>query len=76
MAGSVLLGAKRDALLRVFQDLRGHGQGGKVMQKGDFRESMLRLGLGLSTNKCDQLFDRVDVVRQNSRIFIQSRYCT
>jgi hypothetical protein len=37
-----------------------------VLSKSEFRESMMRLGLGLSTKKCDKLFDRVDMENEGS----------
>ena len=51
-----ILSAQRNALKRVF-DL----EGGQVVSREEFRDGLVRLGLGISTGKCDLIFDRVDV---------------
>ena len=59
----MLLDAKRESLVRVFQDLdSADADDNKVIRKHEFRECMKRLGLGLSNHKADLLFDRIDAV--------------
>ena len=50
-----ILRTKRDALKRVF-NLEG-----QILSRGEFRESLIRLGLGISSKQAGDIFDRVDV---------------
>lgn len=56
-----ILKTKRDALNRVF-DL----EGGHILSRAEFKESLKRLGLGISSKLVDQIFDRVDVANDGA----------
>jgi Ca2+-binding EF-hand superfamily protein/CRP-like cAMP-binding protein len=56
-----ILETKRDALKRVF-DL----EGGHILSRAEFRESLVRLGLGISNRQADLIFDRVDVAKDGA----------
>ena len=57
-----ILRTKRGALKRVF-DLEG---GGQILSRTEFREALVRLGLGISSKTAGQIFDRVDVEKDGA----------